>query len=109
MSGTRSRQWEAAGISKHYTLTLSSGSVFSTPQLEPGLYEVQVEGGSAFVAVGPAAVAAIPTGDGDPVAWVRGGWGIWVHLPEDGESPHRFIAAKREGSSTVTIHVQKRG
>lgn len=109
MPGMRSRQWEAAGIGKHYTLTLSSAAVFVTPSLDPGLYEVQVEGGSAFVVSAAAAPSSITTADGDVVAWVRSGWGIWVHLPVDGGSPHRFIAAKREGSSTVTIHVQKRG
>ncbi len=103
----RDRSWAAGETGEHYQFTLSSDSVSCSVALPAGLWEVQVDGGNAWVKRGEASTNAIATTDGSLVTWARNGGGVFVHLPSDWAT--RYIAVKREGSTTVTVHLQRRG
>lgn len=105
MSGhTRERQFTAGSCGKHYTLTLDDAAVHCTSLLEAGWWEVLPEGDNAWLKTDTAVIAAITTADGDRATKVRDGGGALFFLETAG-----YIAAKRVGSTAVTIDVQRRG
>lgn len=105
MGYERDRRWQAALCGEHYTLSLSSAAVVCTPVLVTGLYELQVLGDNVFAKSDAAAIAAIDEiTDGEKCRFARDGGGIYFDLQAAG-----YIAAKRAGSTAVTIHVQRVG
>jgi len=103
----RDRAWLSGEIGELYTLTLSAASVVSSPALLPGWYAVEADGGDAWIASGVSAVALVPTVDGSKARRVRDGGGGYVYLSPDLAA--RYIGAKRTGSTTVTVLIQRVG